>query len=171
MSVLNTSQIILKPRVMPRGLVDVTVVALSATIQICALFLLPSLLIYLVFRSAAATLLFALLTYLAFLAFSVWRVVLSNEGIHFRRLFGHPKHLTWAAITSIESAPRWELVTKGWLWPLLPAREMTRSMTSEGHYRISWKGGFCYFPPRDSIEFEHYVSEHMPRDARALQSV
>jgi hypothetical protein len=44
MSVLNTSQIILKLRVMPRGLVYVTVVALSATIQICALFLLPSLL-------------------------------------------------------------------------------------------------------------------------------
>ncbi|HWX36838.1 MAG TPA: hypothetical protein VNZ53_56685 [Steroidobacteraceae bacterium] len=167
MGVVNGRKIVLKPRLLPRGLVDAAVVAISAIIQICALFLLPPLLIYVVFRSAPAALILALLTYLAFLAFSVWSIVLTSEGIRFRRLFGYPKYLPWTAITSVESTPRLELIVKGWLWPLLPAREMTPSMTSQGHYRISWKGGFCYFPPRDTVEFENYVSEHISRDFHA----
>jgi hypothetical protein len=101
--------------------------------------------------------------YLVFLGFSVSSLSLSPEGVRFHRLFGSPKFLPWSAVRSVEVAPRWELITKGWLWPLFPCREMTASFTSLRHYRISWAGGFCYYPPADAETFEEYVSRHLQK--------
>jgi hypothetical protein len=92
------------------------------------------------------------------LAFTVWSITLTAQGIHFHRLLGTPKFLPWTSVHSVEIVPRRELIFRGWLWPLFPAREMTASLTSLQHYRITWRDGFCYYPPADTRAFERYVS-------------
>lgn len=145
---------------MPRDLIDLALTLIVCPVQLGFLFVLPSYLVFLITNSRQFALLLFFVVYLIFLLFSVWGLGLSSEGIRFKRLLGSPKFVPWQDILSIEEAPRWELIRKGWLWPLFPAREMTASLSSIGHYRISWHDGFCYFPPADNLYFEHYVSQY-----------
>lgn len=156
-------KIVMKPRLLPRSFADLArCLLVPLPLQLAGLFVIPALVAYLATGSRDISLLVALGIYVAFLALSVWSISLSSEGIHFRRLLGSPKFLAWSEIVSIEVAPPWELIRNGWLWPLLPAREMTMSLSSLGHYRISWGQGFCYFPPLNRDLFESYVSRYMP---------
>lgn len=155
-----------KPRIMPRGVADFCVgffIVLPA--QFLALFVLPSVIAFLLSRSWYVAFTVPAFIYVVFVAFSVWSIILTAEGIRFYRFLGVPKFLPWSSISSVEIAPRWELIHRGWLWPLLPAREMTASLTSLQHYRISWPSGFCYYPPADAAAFEQYVRTHLRRKA------
>jgi hypothetical protein len=149
----------IKPRVMPENTSDFCVgFLLVFPLQATALFVLPSLLVLLLSRSSFVAWAAPAIICLVHLTFSVWSIALTPAGIRFHRLLGTPIFLTWTSISSIEPVSRWELITKGWLWPLLPAREMTPSLTSLRHYRISWGKRFCYYPPADVRAFEEYVS-------------
>jgi hypothetical protein len=95
--------------------------------------------------------------------YSVASIAVNDRGIVFSRIFGNPKFLAWQDIKEIAPASRRELILHGWLWPLLPAREMTPSLTSMGHYRIAWTKGWCYFPPQDAESFLRLVAGHLPK--------
>ena len=156
----------IKPRIMSRGVADFCVGAFVVfPAQFLALFILPSGIAFLLSRSWYLALTVPAIIYVVFLAFSVWSITLTAEGIRFHRLLGVPKFLPWSSVLSVEVAPRWELIRRGWLWPLLPAREMTASLTSLQHYRITWPEGFCYYPPADAQVFEQYVSTHLQTPA------
>jgi hypothetical protein len=129
---------------MPRSLSDFLItILIAAPLQLGGLFVVPAFASFAIFRSETLTLLVLIAIYFAFLTLSVWSITLSEDGIHFRRFLGSPKLLLWNEVVSIEVTPRWELIRKGWLWPLIPAREMTTSLTSLGHYRITWADGFA----------------------------
>jgi hypothetical protein len=167
----SSSKTVIKPRLMPRSFSDILINLLIAIpLQLGGLFILPGLVTYFIFHSQTLALMVPLATYIAFLSLSVWSLNLSNDGIHFRRLLGSPKVLPWSDVVSIEVAPRWELIRKGWLWPLMPAREMTASFTSVGHYRITWTEGYCYFPPLDTVIFNSQVTKFLKSRAN-LKSV
>ena len=152
----------MKPQLMSRDLVDFCIVWFIAfPILLLELIGAPGLIAFLVTGSWNVTALVAIGIYLAFQGFAVSAITLSPEGIRFHRLLGSPEFLSWSTVQSVEIAPRWELITKGWLWPVLPCREMTASFTSLGHYRISWSGGYCYYPPADAAAFESYVSAYL----------
>jgi hypothetical protein len=84
---------------------------------------------------------------------TVYWLKIDSTGLTFGRRAGGPKHLAWGDIHSITPAPRREVVLHGWLWPPLRPREATRCMSSLGHYRIEYEGGYCYFPPANEEEF------------------
>lgn len=154
----------IKPHIMARDAADFFIAWLIACpVQLLGLIIIPGVLAFLVSDSRAIGLAVPAAIYLVFLGFSVSSLTLSPEGIRFHRRFGSPKFLPWSTVQSVEIAPRWELITKGWFWPLFPPREMTASFTSLGHYRISWAGGFCYYPPADAATFEQYVSRHLQK--------
>ena len=156
------SEFQVKPKMWPSDLLDFcTVIFIAAPIQLSALFGIPALVVYFLTNSSTQSFLVMVSIYLLYLLFSVWRLTLTVDGICFRRLLGSPKFLPWNRIKSIEKAPRWELIVRGWFWPLLPAREMTASLSSVGHYRIKWDGGYCYFPPACPVEFEKYTEEKL----------
>lgn len=155
------SKIVIKPHLLPRSLPDFLITFLILPLQLGGLFVVPALVTFLVFYSCMLAFLVSLVIYFVFLALSVWSITLSKDGIHFRRLLDSPKMLPWSDVVSIEVAPRWELIRKGWLWPLIPAREMTTSLSSLGHYRITWADGFCYYPPLDVALFENHVSKFL----------
>ena len=150
---------VFRPRFWPRGLWDLSLTIIVGTsLQLVGLFIVPAALILFAFGSAKAALLAVLLLYVAFMLLSVWSVSLSQEGIRFKRVLGDPKLVPWSELTSVTEVSRWELISRGWLWPLIPAREMTACLSSLGHYKIAWRGGFCYYPPADALAFESTVN-------------
>jgi len=164
------------PQVLPVDVWDILAVALVFCWQALWLFLLPGASAgfltawllqgvidapYLLALSLLAGAAVASAVYLLFLMFTVWCLTISGKGIGFYRLLGHPKFLPWEAITSIKLASRRDLVLHGWLWPILPAREMSPSFTCQGHFKISWNSGYCYFPPVNAKEFEALVGVHL----------
>jgi len=150
-----------KPRIAPRSFDDVFFGLPVCVLQGLALFVLPAAATYLLTGSILCASGSVILISIIFIFFSVWSATVTDEGIHFKRLLGYPKFLPWNQITDIAVAPRMELIVHGWLWPLLPAREMTASLSSLNHYRISWDNGYCYYPPTDTLGFEQAVQQKL----------
>jgi hypothetical protein len=88
-------------------------------------------------------------------------ITVDEAGIQFQRLLGYPKSLSRISILSVEEVTRRELVLHGWLWPLFPSRDMTPSLSAKHHFRIRWKDGFCYFPPKDVEQFKNEIAKIM----------
>jgi hypothetical protein len=153
------------PRFYPRNLADGLLCCAVFLVQALGLFVVPAALVYLLTSSSWLALLTPVLVYVIFMLFSVWSVSLSEEGIRFNRILGTPKLLRWKEVLDVSPAPQKELILNGWLWPLLPAREMTACLSSIGHYRIRWESGFCYFPPADEMSFAKCIEEHLNKES------
>jgi hypothetical protein len=155
------TKIPVKPRIMPRDFID-CLLSLSVGLLVSILFGTPVLAVYAITHSRVAALVTFCLIYALFSCFAVTRLTLSAAGIRFHRLFGSPRFLAWDRIVSIAVAPRGELVLRGWLWPPFPAREMTASLTAREHLRITWRDGYCYFPPVEPQAVLAYASAYIP---------
>jgi hypothetical protein len=153
--------VVIAPRIQPRGFSDGFLSAIVGLFQAAVLFGLPALAAYLITHSGIVAFAAFCAAYCLFLSFTVVRISISSLGIRFHRRFGSPRFLAWERITSVAVAPRRELISRGWLWPLFPAREMTACLSSLQHYRITWDGGTCYYPPADPNLFEQYVSANL----------
>jgi len=138
---------------MPRDMLDVVICVSVAAVQLLALVGLPAGVTVLATGNADAGTSVALGVLLVWLLFSVRYIRCDGQGLHLKRVLGSPKLIPWGQIDSVEEASRRELVLRGWLWPLFPAREMTTSLTAQGHYRIRFKGRDLYYPPGDSAQF------------------
>lgn len=83
----------------------------------------------------------------------VFAIELSPEGIRLKRLIGHPRLITWDEFEGVEEAPPGQLVLFGIFLPPLPMREAALALTVRGHYRIRYRGSYCFFPPADAAAF------------------
>jgi ABC-type multidrug transport system fused ATPase/permease subunit len=150
------------PRVRSHDLLDFCIVTfIVSPLLLGVVFVVPALAVLFLTNSSLAALLAIAAVWIAFALFTVSRLTLSSDGIRFHRILGSPKFLPWSRIVSITRAPRWELILRGWFWPPFPAKEMTTSFASVGHYRIQWDSGYCYFPPQFPSVFEQYVQENL----------
>ena len=157
--------VMIRPRILPRDFVDFCLSLAVGLFQTTLLFGIPALLAFLASLSFGLGVLISLcigfvasfLAYCFFLLFVVRRLTVTVDGLRFHRVLGSPKFLTWDTISSVTVTPRSELILRGWLWPLFPSREMTPSLSSLQHYRISWDADFCYYPPAQSEVFEQHV--------------
>jgi hypothetical protein len=154
-----------KPRLSPRSVGDFLTCLPIGVLQATFVFFLPAGLVWFLTGSLEWASLFYLALALAWLALSVTKLQLSAQGVRFVRWFGSPKFLAWGDIRTIEIASPKELILKGWLWPLFPAREMTFSLTAQGHYCFRYADGYAYFPPGDEAAFREFVARHIPRAA------
>lgn len=153
----------IQPRFWPRDGTDVLVGLFIGLLQAIILFLLPTFLSWAVSGSQFMAILTCVILEVVWHLFVVWGIEIKPEGIQFHRRFGFPKFLPWNEVESIEPALRTEVIVKGWLWPLFPARDMTLSLSSANHYRIKWKEDFCFFPPADPEEFDHLIRKYQRR--------
>ena len=160
-SIAEPEQLSVPPRFWPRDALDWVLSITVGLLLTCVLFVGPAVIAFVITGSGAAAFITFSAAYAVFWLFSVRRISLSSSGIRFHRVFGGPRFLPWAAISSIEPAPRAEVVLHGWLWPLFPPRETTPSLSARGHFRISWDQRFCYYPPADPQMFRDYVSAHL----------
>lgn len=150
----------INPKLSSDNLQDALITVFVAIIQVSVLFGLPGFVVYWLTDNEPVAWLITLSIYLLFLSFSIFSITVGEEGIKFNRLFGLPKLLSWSEITSIEPASPEELILKGWLWPLFPAREMTFCLSSRGHYRITHHGGYCYYPPENPESFMTLINQY-----------
>lgn len=155
------SEEIFKPRVMPRDIPDGLLSLAIGLLQTAVLFVIPGFAFFFLTRDASVGFAAAVIAYFAFPLFSVSKIVVTSRGIRLSRILGSPKLIPWSAIESVELAPRSELVWHGWLWPIFPAKEMTPSLTSLGHYRIQFNGTSIYFPPNDPEAFKASVQSYV----------
>ena len=141
--------IVILPRILPRNFIDVCLEILIVLFQISVLCLLTAPLAGF-FSGYSYNMVTFGIVYGFQRLFAVLNLKVVAEGIHFERLFGSPKFLPWHRISSIEVAPRRELVIRGLIWLYGP-------FFISPHYRITWDTGFCYYPPAKIKDFEQYV--------------
>lgn len=158
--------IIVKPHVWPRDGTDAAVAVGVGCLQLLVLFLLPAIVVGVISRSLVVGILTYLALYGIWLLLSVTKLELSSSGIRFVRVLGKPKFLSWSEISSVAPASREEVVLHGWLWPPFPAREMTFSLSSLGHYAIRSDGRTTYYPPAEPRVFEQFVAKHAQMNSR-----
>ena len=167
--------IVIRPRILPRDFIDVCLSVSIGLFQTALFFGIPALLAFFVTRSLGVarihSLGVALLAYCVayglFFLFVVRRLTVAADGLHFHRVLGSPKFLSWERISTVAIAPRKELILRGWLWPLFPSREITPSLSALRHYRISWDTGFCYYPPAHTEDFEQHIVTKLRNDRNA----
>jgi hypothetical protein len=165
----------IRPHILPRDLIDVCLALSIGLLQTALFFGIPALLAFFLTHSLGFGLLPSLcvgflgycLAYGFFLLFVVRRLTVGPDGLHFHRILGSPKFLSWERISSVAVASRRELVLRGWLWPLFPSREITPSLSALQHYRITWDTGFCYYPPAHITDFERHVVTKLQNDRNA----
>lgn len=152
---------IVPAKIWPRSGSDALITAFFGLLQVVVLFILPSILMSLLFQNV----LVGIATYLAlgllWILLSVRTLRVSEDGMEFVRVLGSPKWLSWNQITSVEKAPRNEVILYGWLWPPFPTREMTFSLSCIGHYRIRYGSKWVYYPPRDGKVLESLVESYV----------
>lgn len=155
----------IEPRILPHGPLDAAVGLAVGLLQLFAVIvvaLIPAVVVSNMTQSALVVLPTFLVSFLIVSLipnlFVVWRLRCDAERLEFVRALGRPKKIPWSKVESIEAASQAEVILQGWLWPRFPMREMSPSMSSIGHYRISWQGGAAYFPPADVQRF-HYAMQ------------
>jgi hypothetical protein len=157
---METTSIKVKARTAPRDITDVLICLFVAMpLQLVPVLIIPSAIVYFLTLSFIWTFATYVAIYCVWLAFTVWSLQLSDSGIRFTRLFGSPRFIRWEEVTDIAEAPRREVVIQGWIWPRFPAREMTPSLSALHHFRIRWRGGWCYYPPADTESFRKLIDE------------
>lgn len=139
----------IKARILPRRISDALVAGVIGLAQALVLFVVPAFVVGVLTQSLGIGWFTFLVIYALWLLFTVRHLRCDEDALEFVRILGTPKRIPWEYLESVEEAPQAELVLRGWLWPPFPAREMTLSLTSLGHYRIRWRGGETYFPPKD----------------------
>lgn len=117
-----------KPRLAPNGLADLLGTSLIGAAMIGVLFILPSILVGTLLDPRAGLLTFAAL-YAVWLLFTVRRLDVDADGIHFVRVLGEPRLIRWADIETVDEVGPAEVILRAFMVPPFPPREMTAELT------------------------------------------
>jgi hypothetical protein len=149
-------RLILKPLILPQSFSDGALAAAVGALQFLV-FVLPGALALATFENNLPGIVLLVAVPLFFNLHCISQTSVDTDGIHFKRVLGAPRTILWSEITSVHAVSSRELVVNGWLWPLFPAREMTPSLTTLGHYRIQFGTRWVYFPPKEPEKLLEYV--------------
>jgi hypothetical protein len=141
------SRNVVEPKFMPVSFADGSRSAIVAVFQLAVLCA-PGFLIFILSGNALIAGVLCVALYLFYGLQCISETTVDESGIYFKRSLGSPTYIPWTEVTSmVEVSPK-EVIILGWLWPFFPAREMTPSLTSVGHYRITFGKRWIYFPPK-----------------------
>jgi len=162
--------VVIWPRRAPESAADALMTAAAALVILAELFVLP-VLTWFAFGGgsspwgwAAAQLVWLVQVFAAARDRVGWLKIGARGIVIGRR--GKPL-LPWSDVVAIRPAEAIEVIVHGWLWPPVPPREGTTSLTSRGHFAIEHRGGVSYFPPDDSDAFLDAVERWAPQVLRA----
>ena len=159
-------EIILHPRLRPRGVVDALVALGAALALLIVLLAVPVVVWRVVDRSTWVTVLLGIAVFVAELIAIAGKVVhsmtLDARGIHLERRAGRPKFIAWKDVTFVRRAERAEVVVGGWICLPLGEGDAPRYLTSLGHFAILYRKGMAYFPPADEAAFLAAVRRWAP---------
>lgn len=151
----------IKPRILPRNLLDLLILIPAFAIQTIMLFIAPMFIIYILSGNMGLVLVTFILIWGYFIFGGVRYLIVNENGIQFKRILGSPRTITWQELESIEVSSPLNTIVYGWLWPPIPAREMTYSFSAYEHIQFTYAGGKrVYFPPKQASEFVELVNEY-----------
>lgn len=140
---------------------DILICLPVVTVQMLLLFVAPMLIVFLVTESAILVLLLFLVVWGFFLLGGVRCLLIDENGILLRRVVGHPRFISWDDLESVEISSPLNTIVYGWLWPPIPAREMTYSLSALKHVQFRYGGGKrMFFPPRQTQELLDLICKH-----------
>ncbi|GAB1259288.1 hypothetical protein NBRC116494_37910 [Aurantivibrio plasticivorans] len=150
----------IEPKMALSNINDFFIFIVVGTLLVGILFVFPSYVIYLLSGSTTAAYCTGIFLYLAFMSFCALSITLSDAGIKLNRRLGGPKNIQWADIQSFQEVSPKEVIVFGWLWPIFPPRESTPCMSCYGHFRISYNGGYFYYPPAEKEKFIQLMEQY-----------
>jgi hypothetical protein len=151
------------PRILPRTFPDFLLTFLAATILILILFVLPYKLLWVATNNYVVTFVPLLMVVLYFVFGGVRFLEINSEGIRFKRVLGSPKLIEWRNLEGVEISSPLRTIWFGWLWPIIPAREMTCSVSSYNHVLFRYSGNkMVFFPPYDIELLFTCIQKHKP---------
>jgi len=151
------------PRVLPRTFSDFLLTLSAGTLLILILFVLPYKLLWMATNNYVVTLVPLLVICLYFIFGGVRYLEINSEGIRFKRVLGAPKLIEWRNLEGVEISPPLRTIWFGWLWPIIPAREMTCSFSSYKHALFRYSGNkVVFFPPYDIDLLLSCIKKHKP---------
>jgi len=151
----------IKPRILPRSIFDILICIPIMLLQMLLLFIAPMLIIFLLSESLLLVLLAFLLVWGFFIFGGVRYLIVNEEGIRLKRVLGSPKFISWDNLESVEVSTPLNTIVYGWLWPPIPAREMTYSLSAYEHIQFTYGGGYrAFFPPKYTQELLSLVNKY-----------
>ncbi len=151
----------IKPRILPRSLPDFIFVFLVFIIQTIILYLIPSLIVLLITNNVIFVFATVFVIWMYFITGGVRYLIINDDGIFFKRILGNPNKILSEELESIEISNPLNTIVYGWLWPPLPAREMTYSLSSQQHVKFTYgKGKFVFFPPKNIADFYDVIEKY-----------
>jgi hypothetical protein len=161
---LDREKVVVRPALAPEDAADALLTLGAALVILLELLVLPTLAWFAAGRGSPYAMPAAYTVWTAQVLYVVGTAVhwlkLDERGIHLgswkRRM------VPWSYVTAVRPAGPAEVVVFGWLWPPIPPRDGTRSLTSRGHFAIEHRGGVHYFPPADPAAFLDAVRRWAP---------
>lgn len=151
----------IKPRILPRSILDLLICLPAMTVQMLLLFVIPLIVIFLLTRNEILVISVFLLVWGFFLLGGVRYLLVDEKGILLRRVVGAPRFISWDDLESVEVSSPLNTIIHGWLWPPIPAREMTYSLSAHEHVQFTCAGGKrTFFPPKQTQELLSLVSNY-----------
>lgn len=150
----------IRPRILPRSIFDL-LICLPAIIIQGLLLLAPILILFLLTKNELLVLVYFLAVSVFFLLGGVRYLLIDENGIVLKRMIGTPRFISWDEIESVEISSPINTIIYGWLWPPIPAREMTYSLSTYRHVQFTYSGGKrTFFPPKKVQELLSIVSNY-----------
>ena len=150
-----------KPRILPRSILDLVIVVIAMFFQILIYFVIPMSIVGYITQNILFSLAVFLIIWGYFIFGGVRYLIIDEEGIIFKRVLGSPKSIPWKNLELVEVSSPINTVLFGWFWPLIPPREMTYSSSSYGHVIFTYnEGKQVFFPPKNTEEFLEVVKAH-----------
>ncbi|MBL4680372.1 MAG: hypothetical protein JKY88_06565 [Pseudomonadales bacterium] len=151
----------IKPRILPRSILDILICLPVMIIQMLLLFVAPMLIVFLLTGNEILALSMFLVVWGFFLLGGVRYLLVDENGILLRRVVGSPRFISWDELESVEISSPLHTIIYGWLWPPIPAREMTYSLSAYEHVQFIYGGGKrVFFPPKQTQEFLSLVCNY-----------
>lgn len=151
----------IKPRILPRSILDILICMPAMIIQMLLVFAVPVLMVFLLTRSEILSLFVFLMVWGFFLLGGVRYLLIDESGISLKRVVGVPKFISWDDLESVEISSPFNTIIYGWLWPPVPAREMTYSLSAHEHVQFTYSGGKrTFFPPKHTQQLLDLIYDH-----------
>jgi len=143
----------INPRISPRNIIDLLILIPAFMIQSTILFFIPMVFVWYISGNILLSFFYLFFVWLYYAFGGVRYLVVDDKGIEFKRIIGSPKYIHWIDLESVEVSSPFNTIMLGWLWPPIPAREMTYSLSTFEHIQFTYnKGKKVFFPPNNTSE-------------------
>jgi len=152
-------QVKIQPRILPRDFLDFLISFFIFTFMLI-LVLIPGIVLVLITKKLIFFIVTNLVIIFFILKYSTVYISISKKGITFHTILGKPRFVDWKEIVRIQKTTTSQFIKEAILTPSTVVRETGTAFTAKGYYKITWKYGYFFFPPKNPKEFVTLVHQN-----------